>query len=75
MWEGQSTGADLTRANFKQIRKELIELGLITESEFDRDVDLLAQYELLFSVADHVGGQRPPPRMSLVVAPFGQALL
>jgi hypothetical protein len=48
MWEGQSTGADLTRANFKQIRKELIELGLITESEFDRDVDLLAQYELLF---------------------------
>jgi len=48
MWEGQSTGADLTRANFKQIRNELIELGLITESEFDRDVDLLAQYELLF---------------------------
>jgi len=48
MWEGQSTGADLTLANFKQIRNELIELGLITESEFDRDVDLLAQYELLF---------------------------
>jgi hypothetical protein len=47
MWEGHSTGADLTRANFKQIRNELIELGLITESEFDGDVDLLAQYELL----------------------------
>ena len=48
MWGGQSTGADLTRANFKQIRNELIELGLITESEFDRSVDLLAQYKLLF---------------------------
>ena len=48
MWEGQSKGADLTRANFEQIRNELIELGLITESEFERDVDLLAQYELLF---------------------------
>ena len=32
MWEGQSKGADLTRANFEQIRNELIELGLITES-------------------------------------------
>ena len=30
MWEGQSKGADLTRANFEQIRNELIELGLIT---------------------------------------------
>ena len=48
MWEGQSKGADLTRANFEQIRNELIDLGLITKSEFDRDVDLLAQYELLF---------------------------
>jgi SAM-dependent methyltransferase len=61
MWEGQSTGADLTRANFKQIRNELIELGLITESEFDRDVDLLAQYELLFPspIMWAVRGRRP----------------
>ena len=41
-------GASGRWANFEQIRNELIELGLITESEFDGDVDLLAQYELLF---------------------------
>jgi ubiquinone/menaquinone biosynthesis C-methylase UbiE len=47
MWEGRSAGAVLTRANFEQIRSELIELGLVTVSEFERDIRLLEDNELL----------------------------
>jgi SAM-dependent methyltransferase len=48
MWEGQSTGTTLMRASFEQIRSELIELGLITASEFEHDLALLDDKSLLF---------------------------
>jgi SAM-dependent methyltransferase len=47
MWEGRSAGADLFRASLEQVRSEMIELGLITESEFEHDISLLDDIELL----------------------------
>lgn len=48
MWEGQSRGAALMRASFEQIKSELIELGMITASEFEYDLALLDDKSLLF---------------------------
>jgi ubiquinone/menaquinone biosynthesis C-methylase UbiE len=47
MWEGRSIGLNLHRAGFEQVRNEMIELGLITASEFERDIRLLDDNELL----------------------------
>jgi hypothetical protein len=47
LWEGRSIGADLIRAGLEQVRSQMIELGLITESEFERDIRLLEDNKLL----------------------------
>jgi SAM-dependent methyltransferase len=47
MWEGRSVGADLIRASLELIRDEMIELGLINQSEFERDMRRLDDSELL----------------------------
>ena len=61
MWEGQSTGTALVRASFEQIKSELIELGLITASEFEHDLALLDDKCLLFPspIMWAVRAQRP----------------
>jgi SAM-dependent methyltransferase len=61
MWEGQSIGAGLIRVNLEQVRSEMIELGLITESEFERDIRLLDDNELVIPspIMWAVSGRRP----------------
>lgn len=38
MWHGGSTGARLFRANFEQLREEVLRLGLLTQAELDDDL-------------------------------------
>jgi len=61
MWEGRSIGAGLFRASLEQARSEMIQLGLITESEFERDIRLLDDNELLIPSPTMwaVSGRRP----------------
>jgi SAM-dependent methyltransferase len=61
MWEGQSIGTALTRVNFEQIKSQLIELGLVSEVEFEHDVRLLDDERLLFPspIMWAVRGRRP----------------
>jgi SAM-dependent methyltransferase len=61
MWEGRSIGADLLRASLEQVRGEMIESRLITESEFERDIRLLDDSELLIPSPTMwaVSGRRP----------------
>jgi SAM-dependent methyltransferase len=47
MWERRSVGIDLIRASIEQVRDEMIELGLIDEAEFERDMRRLDDQELL----------------------------
>jgi SAM-dependent methyltransferase len=47
MWEGRSIGVELLRASLEQVRDEIIKLGLISKSEFERDMRLLDDEELL----------------------------
>jgi SAM-dependent methyltransferase len=62
MWEGRSIGLDLLRASIEQVRDEMIELGLIDECEFERDMRLLDDQELLIPspIMWAVSGRRPP---------------
>jgi SAM-dependent methyltransferase len=61
MWEGRSIGADLIRASLEQVRGEMIELGLIHQSEFERDMRRLDDSELLIPspIMWAVSGRRP----------------
>jgi SAM-dependent methyltransferase len=61
MWEGGSIGADLIRASLEQVRDEMIELGLIDQSEFELDMRLLDDQELLIPspIMWAVSGRRP----------------
>jgi SAM-dependent methyltransferase len=61
MWEGRSIGLDLLRASIEEVRDEMIELGLIDESEFERDMHLLDDQELLIPspIMWAVSGRRP----------------
>jgi len=47
MWSGGSAGADLTRANFQQLRDALVGGGLVTEQEFQRDLARLDDPNLM----------------------------
>ena len=38
MWQGGAAGASLMRANFQQLRAEMINAGYITEDEFEQDL-------------------------------------
>lgn len=47
MWQGRSAGARLWRANFEQVREDLIGAGYITNEEFDEDLARLDDPEFL----------------------------
>lgn len=61
MWQGGSTGARLFRANFEQLREELLRLGLLTLAELDDDLARLDDPRSLFPspVMWTVCGRRP----------------
>jgi hypothetical protein len=61
MWEGRSIGADLIRASLEQVRDEMIELGLIDDAEFERDMRRLDDQEPLIPspITWAVSGRRP----------------
>lgn len=48
MWQGGSAGARLFRANFEQVRKELLRTGLLTPAELDDDLARLDDPLTLF---------------------------
>jgi len=48
MWQGGSAGARLFRANFEQLREELLRLGLLTQAELDEDLARLDDPGTLF---------------------------
>jgi SAM-dependent methyltransferase len=47
LWRAGSPGADLLAANFRQIRDEALEDGLLTEAELDRLLELLQDPEIV----------------------------
>jgi ubiquinone/menaquinone biosynthesis C-methylase UbiE len=61
MWEGGSPGASLTRANYEQIRADLIGAGYLTEEEFEMDIAGLEAPEFLMAspIMWTAWGQRP----------------
>ena len=61
MWGARSIGLELLRASIEEVRDEMIELGLIDESEFERDMRLLDDQELLIPspIMWAVSGRRP----------------
>jgi len=48
MWQGGSAGARLFRANFEQLREELLRNGLLTQAELDEDLARLDDPLTLF---------------------------
>jgi SAM-dependent methyltransferase len=42
MWQGGSPGASLMKANFKQLRADLVDAGYITQQQFEKDIALLS---------------------------------
>ena len=48
MWQGGSAGARLLRANFEQLRVELLRTGLLTQAELDDDIARLDDPLTLF---------------------------
>jgi len=63
MWQGGSAGARLFRANFEQLREELLRMGLLTQAELDQDLARLDDPDTLFPspVMWTVCGRRPNP--------------
>ena len=61
MWQGGSAGARLFRANFEQLREELLRIGLLTQAELDADLARLDDPLTLFPspVMWTVCGRRP----------------
>jgi ubiquinone/menaquinone biosynthesis C-methylase UbiE len=61
MWQGGSAGARLFRANFEQMREELLQMGLLTQAELDDDLTRLGDPLALFPspVMWTVCGRRP----------------
>lgn len=61
MWQGGSAGARLFRANFEQLREELLQVGLLTQAELDDDLASLDDPRTLFPspVMWTVCGRRP----------------
>lgn len=46
-WRGMSSGAALMRANFEQLRNELLESGLVSEVEFEQDLNRLGDADFV----------------------------
>ena len=61
LWQGGSAGARLFRANFEQLREELLRIGLLTQAELDDDLARLDDPLTLFPspVMWTVSGRRP----------------
>ena len=61
LWEGGSTGGSLTRANYEQLRADLIKAGYITEEEFEKDIAALEANDFLLPspMLWTAWGQRP----------------
>ncbi|HEY6512110.1 MAG TPA: methyltransferase domain-containing protein [Burkholderiaceae bacterium] len=61
MWQGGSAGARLFRANFEQLREDLLRIGLLTQAELDDDLARLEDPRTLFSspVMWTVSGRKP----------------
>jgi SAM-dependent methyltransferase len=61
MWQGGSAGARLYRANFEQLRDELLRIGSLTQAELDDDLARLDDPRTLFPspVMWTVCGRRP----------------
>jgi len=61
MWQGGSAGARLFRANFEQLREELLRIGWLTQAELDDDLAHLDDPLTLFPspVMWTVCGRRP----------------
>jgi SAM-dependent methyltransferase len=61
MWQGGSAGARLFRANFEQLREDLLRIGLLTQAELDDDLARLEDPRTLFSspVMWTVCGRKP----------------
>jgi hypothetical protein len=68
MWQGRSAGARLYRANFEQLREELLRSGLLTQAEFDDDLARLDDPRTLFPspVMWTVCGRRPQPHQCAI---------
>ena len=68
MWQGGSAGARLFRANFEQLREDLLRLGLLTQVELDDDLTRLDDPRTLFPspVMWTVCGRRPHGAQSLL---------
>jgi ubiquinone/menaquinone biosynthesis C-methylase UbiE len=65
MWQGGSAGARLFRANFEQLREDLLRIGLLTQAELDDDLARLDDPRTLFPspVMWTVCGRRPHPSL------------
>jgi SAM-dependent methyltransferase len=61
MWQGGSAGARLFRANFEQLREQLLRVGLLNPAELDDDLARLDDPQTLFPspVMWTVRGRRP----------------
>jgi SAM-dependent methyltransferase len=61
LWQGGSSGACLLRANYQQLRTDMIDAGYITEEEFQHDVARLEQADFLMPspIMWTVWGRRP----------------
>ena len=47
MWQGGSAGTDLNKANYKQLHDAIIDSGLVSEQEFERDLARLEEEDFL----------------------------
>ena len=61
LWQGGSSGACLLRANYDQLRADMINAGYITEEEFDQDLARLEGADFLMPspIMWAVWGRRP----------------
>ena len=62
MWQGGSSGASLMRANFQQLRADMVKAGYIVEDEFEQDLARLEANDFLTLSPTMwaVWGRRPP---------------
>jgi SAM-dependent methyltransferase len=64
MWQSESAGTSLMRANFQQLRADMIKAGYITEDEFEEDLARLKAPDFL-TISPTLWaawGRRRPPR-------------
>jgi hypothetical protein len=61
MWQGGTAGTSLMRANYLQLRTDMIDAGYITEQEFEEDLTRLeaADFLTLSPIMWTAWGRRP----------------